>query len=96
MKENNSMKVKIVDLKEYNCDEVGLLVQVVLIELLLIFAIINMITNVFMPAFYAILAMLMFTMAYNNKKIYKRKYMTSVYMIVGIFVTISTLMEFVF
>ena len=96
MKENNSMKVKVVNLKEYSCDEVGLLVQIVLIELLLIFAVINMITNVFMPAFYAILAMLMFTMAYNNKKIYKRKHMTIVYIIVGIFVTISTLMEFVF
>ena len=96
MKENNSMKVKIVDLKEDSCDEVGLLMQVVLIELLLIFAVINMLTNVFMPAFYAILAMLMFTMAYNNKKIYKRKYMTSVYVIVGIFVTISTLLEYVF
>ena len=96
MKENNSMKVKIVNLKEYNCDEVGLLVQVVLIELMIIFAIINMITNVFMPAFYAILAMLMFTMAYNNKKIYKRKYMTKVYLMVGIFVTITTLVEYVF
>lgn len=96
MKENNSMKVKIVELKEYSCDEVGLLMQVVLIELLIIFAVINMITNVFVPAFYAILAMLMFTMAYNNKRIYKRKYMTSIYMIVGIFVTISTLLEYVF
>ena len=95
MKENNSMKVKIINLKEYSCDEVGLLVQVVLIELLLIFAVINMITNVFMPAFYAILAMLMFTMAYNNKRIYKRKNMTSVYIIVGIFVTITTLLEYV-
>lgn len=96
MKENNSMKVKIIDLKEYSCDEVGLLVQVVLIELLIIFAVINMLTSVFMPAFYAILAMLMFVMAYNNKKIYKRKNMTSVYVIVGLFVTITTLVEYIF
>ena len=96
MKENNSMKTKIINLKEYSCDDVGLLVQVVLIELLIIFAVINMITTVFMPAFYAILSMLMFIMAYNNKKIYKRKYMTSVYTIVGIFVAITTLVEYVF
>jgi hypothetical protein len=96
MKENNSMNVKIVNLKEYSCDEVGLLVQVVLIELLIIFAVINIVTNVFMPAFYAILAMLMFTMAYNNRRIYKRKNMTFVYIIVGIFVTVSTLLEYVF
>ena len=96
MKENNSMKVKIINLKEYSCDEVGLLAQIVLIELLIIFAVINLITSVFMPAFYAILAMLMFVMAYNNNKIYKRKYMTRVYIIVGIFVAITTLVEYVF
>jgi len=96
MKENRGMNTKIIDLKEYKSDEVGLLVQVVLIELLLIFAIINLITDVFMPAFYAILTMIMFVMAYNNKKIYKKKYMTNVYIIVGIFVLISTLVEYVF
>ena len=96
MKENKGMKTKIIDLKEYSSDEVGLLVQVVLIELLIIFAVINLITNVFMPAFYAILAMIMFTMAYNNKKIYKKKNMTKIYNIVGIFIVISTLMEYVF
>ena len=96
MKEKKGMKTKIIDLKEYSSDEVGLLVQVVLIELLIIFAVINLITNVFMPAFYAILAMIMFTMAYNNKKIYKKKNMTMVYNIVGIFVVLSTLMEYVF
>ena len=90
------MHTKIVELKEYSSKEVGLLVQVVLMELLLIFAIINLITNVFMPAFYAILTMIMFTMAYNNNKFYKRRYMTGVYTLVGIFVLIATLMEYVF
>lgn len=90
------MKTKVVDLKEYSSDEVGLLVQVVLIELLLIFAVINLITDVFMPAFYAILALLMFVMAYNNKKIYKKKYMTNIYIVVGLFVTISTIVEYIF
>ena len=90
------MQTKIVELKEYNSKEVGLLVQAVLMELLLIFGIINLITNVFMPAFYAIIVMIMFTMAYNNVKFYKRKYMTGVYTIVGIFVLIITLAEYVF
>jgi len=96
MKENNSMKVKIVDLKEYSSKEVGLLVQVVLIEEMVIFAIINLLTNVLMPAFYAVLAMLMFIMAYNNKKIFKKKNMTFIYMALGIFIIISTLVEYVF
>ena len=96
MKENRGMNIKTINLKEYSSNEVGLLVQVVLIELLLIFAVINTITDVFMPAFYAILSMIMFVMAYNNKKIYKRKYMTNIYMIVGIFIVITTLVEYVF
>ena len=94
MKENKSIKTKIVDLASYSSEDVGLLVQVVLIELLIIFAVINLITNIFMPAFYAILAMLMFSMAYNNIKVYKRKYMTVVYLVVGIFVTVATILEY--
>ena len=96
MKENKGMNIKIIDFKEYSSNEVGLLVQVVLIELLIIFSVINLITNVFIPAFYAILAMVMFTMAYNNEKIYKKKYMTRVYVIVGLFVAITTFVEYVF
>ncbi len=90
------MNTKIVNLKEYSSKEVGLLVQVVLTELMLIFAIINLISDVFMPAFYSIIVMIMFTMAYNNQKFYKKKYMTSVYIVVGIFVLITTLVEYVF
>ncbi|MBQ9071735.1 MAG: hypothetical protein IJY25_01070 [Bacilli bacterium] len=96
MKENRGMSTKIVDIKEYSSDEVGLLVQVVLTELLIIFAIISIISDAFMPAFYSIIAMTMFTMAYNNKKIYKKKYMTSVYVIVGLFVAITTIVEYIF
>ena len=96
MKENNGMKTKIVDLKEYSTNEVGLLVQVVLTELVIIFGIINIISDAFMPAFYAILSMVMFTMAYNNMKFYKKRYMTSIYVIIGLFVAITTIVEYVF
>lgn len=96
MKENDGMKTKIVDLKEYSSKEVGLLVQVVLTELVIIFGIINIISDAFMPAFYAILSMVMFTMAYNNIKFYKKRYMTSIYVIVGLFVAITTIVEYIF
>ena len=43
--------VKIVDLKEYNSKEVGLLVQIVLIEILLIFAVLTLIVSEFLNAF---------------------------------------------
>lgn len=90
------MHTKIVDLKEYESKEVGLLVQAILTELMMIFGIIMMISDAFMPAFYAIISMIMFTMAYNNIKFYKKKYMTSVYIIIGLFVLVSTLLEYVF
>ena len=96
MKENKGMNTKVINLKEYSYDEVGLLLQVILIELLLIFAIVNMISKAFEPAFYSILTMIMFVMAYNNKKIYKKKHMTLIYTVVGLFVLISTLVEYVF
>lgn len=97
MKENpKGMNTQIVNLKEYSSKEVGLFVQVVLTELMVIFAVISMLSDEFWPAFYAIVSMIMFTMAYNNVKFYKKKYMTSVYVIVGIFVAITTLVEYVF
>ena len=88
------MHTKIVKLKEYSNDQIGLFVQTILTELLIIFAIINFITSIFVPVFYAIIVMLMFTMAYNNYKFYKKKYMTMVYIIFGMFVLITTLLEY--
>lgn len=90
------MNTKVVDLKEYSSKEVGLLVQAILTELMIIFAVISMISDAFMPAFYAIIVMIMFTMAYNNVKFFKKKYMTSLYIIVGLFVLVTTLLEYVF
>ena len=89
------MKTKIVELKEYSSDDVGLLIQVVLTELMIIFAVINLISDALMPAFYVIVSMIMFTMAYNNIRIYKKRYMTPIYVIVGIFVLITTIVEYI-
>ena len=96
MKENKGMSTQIVKLKEYETEHGGLLVQVVLTELMLIFGIINLISDAFLPAFYAIISMIMFTMAYNNVKFYKKRYMTSIYVIVGLFVAITTIVEYIF
>ena len=90
------MHTKIIDVKEYSSKEVGLLTQAILTEILIIFSIIIIISKAFMPAFYSIIAMLMFNMAYNNVKFYKKRYMTSIYIILGLFVTITTIVEYVF
>ena len=93
---NKGINTRIVDIKEYSSKEVGLLTQAILTEILIIFAIITAFSKEFLPAFYAIIVIIMFNMAYNNQKFYKKKYMTSIYTIVGLFVLITTLLEYVF
>ena len=90
------MHTKIVDLKEYSSKEVGLLVQAILTEFIAIFAIISLLIKEFLPEFYLIIAMTMFTMAYNNIKFYKKKYMTPLYIVLGAFVVVTTILEYVF
>ena len=91
----NGMSTKVIDIKEYSSKEVGLLVQVVLTELLIIFGIISMFSKEFLGTMYAIISMVMFTMAYNNKKIYKKRNMTAIYIIIGLFVAITTIIEYI-
>lgn len=90
------MNTKVVEIKEYNNKEVGLLTQAILTELVLIFLVISILSSAFMPALYGILTLLMFNLAYNNIKIFRKRYMTSVYIITGLFVLITTIVEYVF
>ena len=92
---SGGMKATIVDIKEYSSKEVGLLVQAIFTEVMIIFGIISLISDKFLPSFYIIMSILMFTMAYNNKKIYKKKYLTKIYIIVGFFVAITTFWEYI-
>ena len=90
----NGMSTKVIELKEYSNKEVGILVQVILIEVMIIFALLSIFSHEFLNAFYVILSLILFTMAYNNKKVFKKKYMTEVYIIVGLFVLVSTVLEY--
>ena len=90
------MNTKVVEIKEYSNKEVGLLAQAILTELVLIFLVISILSSAFMPALYGILTLLMFKLAYNNIKIFRKRYMTSVYVITGLFVLITTIVEYVF
>ena len=96
MKENRGMKTKVVNVKEYSSKKVGLLTQAILTEMLILFSIITLINKIFIPIFYLIIVMLMFNLAYNNQKFYKKKYMTQIYIIVGFFVAITTVLEYIF
>ena len=96
MKNKDGMSTKVVNIKEYSSKEVSLLTQAVLTEILIIFAIFTAMSKKFFPAFYAIVSLIMFNMAYNNNKFYKKKNMTAIYIILGLFVAITTIVEYVF
>ena len=62
---------------------------------MIIFAILSIFASEFINAFYIILTLIMFTMAYNNKRVFKKKYMNIVYISIGIYILVSTLLEYV-
>lgn len=88
------MNTKVIDFKYGYNENVGILVQVILTELTIIFALIGFIEKITIPIFYFVISLLLLCMAYNNMKLYKRKYMTSIYIYIAIFVIISTVLEY--
>lgn len=74
-----------------NNNDAGLFIQVILMFFVLVFAIITYLQNLFLLVTEILLALLMFTMAYNNEKTFKRKGMTYVYLITGIVVLIISI-----
>ncbi|MBP3461186.1 MAG: hypothetical protein J6K21_02100 [Bacilli bacterium] len=81
---------KLIDSKG-RINHLGLLIQVVLIVLFIIFAISNMfIKGLDLVANYILIALL-FVMAYNNHTLYKRKAMTIVYISVSIILLVTTI-----
>ena len=88
------MNTKVIEIKEYSNDNVGILIQVVLTEMTIIFAIMGLIDKTLLPIFYFVMSLLLLCMAYNNKKTYKRKYITAACLYVSIFVIISTILEY--
>ena len=85
--------VEIVDLKLHNNKSVSLLVQVVLIALIMIFCVISFFIPELITVLYFLLGAIMFVMAYNNYKFFHKKYLTSIYIVIGIFVIATTILE---
>lgn len=70
-------------------NNMGFLIQIVLVFLTLIFLIISFLDNKFYIVLKSLMIFDMFVLAYNNQKIYKRKYMTIIYIIFAIIVFAS-------
>lgn len=74
----------------------GLFVQIVL----LIISIVLLIMRIFIPqldlAVEAVFALLLFTIAYNNQVVYKRNYLTIIYVLAGILVIGASILSVVY
>ncbi len=90
------MHTKVVELKEYTNDKLSLLTEVVLLEATIIFGVISLIASEFLPVFYIVMSLLLFNFAYNNYRFFKKKFMTIIYILAGLFVLITTILEFIF
>lgn len=80
-------------MKNERIDNVGFFIQFVLLSA----SIISMITTIFIGPLYvvtdALISILLLTLCYNNYKYYKRKFITSIYFIIGIAWLILTIVE---
>lgn len=82
--------VKIIELKEHTNRAVSLLVQIILLEMIIVFGVVMIFEPSLNKVLYTLIGLIMFSMAYNNFKFYKKNYMTAIYIIFGIFIIINT------
>jgi 4-amino-4-deoxy-L-arabinose transferase-like glycosyltransferase len=86
--------VEVIEIKNFNLKRFTLYLQIFLSILLLIFGIITMFFNQdFLMVVYILLSLVLFTMAWNNHKIHKRKYMTILYIMFGFVTLVSFIVE---
>ena len=71
-------------------DNIGIFLQCVLTSAVVISLITSIFIGPLLLVTYALTSLILFTLAYNNYTIYKRKYMTVIYFIFGFLVLIST------
>lgn len=76
--------------------DLHIFLQMVLSVCVLIMAIFSIFEKEFWIVCESILGILMFLLAYNNQKVYKRNFMTYGYLIVGILIMISIIWEIFF
>ena len=75
--------------------KICLTLQFVLSILLVTLLITGMFVKGLDIAIFTIMSLLLFVLSYNNYKIYKRKYMTPIYLIFGIIVLVKVVMGFI-
>lgn len=87
------MNTKVVDVKFINKKQIGIAFQILFSILFVIFGVLYLINKSNKIIFYIILSLLLLSTAFNNHIIYKRKYMTLIYLISGLIVFVMALKE---
>ena len=72
-------------------EQITMLLQIALSIYALTFAVASVFETSFFVICELLVGMLMFIIAYNNQKVYKRKYMTAIYLGLGIVIIASVL-----
>ena len=90
--------VEIIDIKSFQFKYISLYIQAFLMIVLVGTGIAYFFTDkhdiIYMIA-EAVLGLLMFIMAYNNKIFYKRKYMTYIYLVIGVILIGSIVVDII-
>ncbi len=70
-------------------DNIGMFIQVVLGFAIIIMMIISIFTNVLYTPIQILIVPELCIMAYNNQKIYKKKYMTYIYLALALYILVT-------
>ena len=70
-------------------NNIGILIQMILGVIIVLVMIISIFTGLFYTELQILIVPELLVMAYNNQKIYKRKYMSIIYIVLALYILIS-------
>ena len=76
-------------------NNIGMFIQLVLGVAIIIMMIISIFTNVLYTPLQILIIPELCIMAYNNQKIYKRKYMTFIYLALALYILVSLIISII-
>ncbi len=74
---------------------VGVVFQFIVTVVVVIFGILSLFNKSYYSTFELVIGVDLFIMAYNNQKIYQKKNLTIIYLLVGLFLVISSILKMI-
>lgn len=74
---------------------VGVVFQFIVTVVVIIFGILSLFNKSYYYTFELVIGVDLFIMAYNNQKIYQKKNLTIIYLLVGLFLVISSILKMI-